>query len=154
MTLAARLAISSLAGSATGAALASALLAVLALPLPAHAQRANPAATYSGEFERPYGFGYGEETAPFDANTRSADGNRLIIDGRIVQGDASSLSWAGASAFSQASAGASAFSQSSAVGNQINVITQGNWNTVIVNATQTNTGDQTTVLNGAVNLDD
>jgi len=142
----------------------SLLLACAALAAPAHAQR-NPASSYAGDFERPYGFAYGEETSPFEANTRDANGNRLVVDGRIMS-DTSSLSWsgAGASAWASASASASAgvsggYAQGSAIGNQINVITQGNWNTVIVNASQTNTGDQTTnlnggVLNGQVNLDD
>jgi hypothetical protein len=39
-----------------------------------------------------------------------------------------------------------------AVGNQLNVITQGSWNTVIVNSTQINNGNQTTVLNGKIDL--
>ena len=38
------------------------------------------------------------------------------------------------------------------MGNQLNVITQGNWNTVIVNSTQINNGNQTTALNGKIDL--
>ena len=45
-----------------------------------------------------------------------------------------------ASAWSQSSAGAG-FASGSAIGNQLNVITQGSWNTVIVNSTQINNGD-------------
>ena len=68
-----------------------------------------------------------------------------------------STSTASASAWAQAVAGAgfgNGSLQGSAIGNQINVITQGNFNTVIVNATQTNTGNQSTVLNGSLNLND
>ena len=34
---------------------------------------------------------------------------------------------------------------SQAIGNQLNVVTQGNYNTVIVNSTQTNNGDVSAV---------
>ncbi len=122
------------------------------LSLPAGAQTANPAPTYSGDFQRPYGWSYGQEAQPFDANTRDANGNRVVLDGRMMTGaDQSTLSTSsGASAWAQASAGAG-FSQGTAVGNQVNVITQGNYNTVVVTTTQTNTGNQT-VLNGRLNL--
>jgi holdfast attachment protein HfaA len=141
-------------GALSGVALIGGLLALLSLPAQAQA------ASVSGEFERPFGFAPGQETQSFDANTRDANGNRLILDGRIMAGiDQSTLSTASASASSwaQATAGAG-FSgnaaQGTSIGNQINVITHGNFNTVIVNATQTNTGNQTTVLNGQLNLND
>ena len=45
-----------------------------------------------------------------------------------------------------------------AIGNQLNVITNGNYNTVIVNSTQINNGNQTatssTALNGKIDLND
>jgi holdfast attachment protein HfaA len=143
--------------SASLGALAGILLvggSIALLSLPAFAQTSSPAAQVSGEFERPYGYGYGEEQAAFDANTRDASGNRVIIDGRIMTGmDQSSLSTSSASAggWSQATAGAG-YSSGQAIGNQLNVITQGSWNTVIVNSTQTNTGNQTAVLNGKIDL--
>ena len=103
----------------------------------------SPAAQISGEFERPFGYGYGEEQSSYDANTRDGSGNRVILDGRIMTGmDASTLATASASAgaWSQATAGAG-FTSNTAVGNQLNVITQGNWNTVIVDSTQIHNGD-------------
>jgi holdfast attachment protein HfaA len=149
-----------LASGAIGALVGVAIVggAIALLSFPAFAQQANPASSHDGDFERPFGFNYGEEAQPFEANTRDANGNRLIVDGRIMTGmDQSSLSMATASASSwaQASAGAgfgNGAAQGAAIGNQINVITQGNYNTVIVNATQTNTGNQTTVLNGKIDL--
>jgi holdfast attachment protein HfaA len=143
-------------GVLVGAAIVGGSLALLALP--ARAQQSGSAAQVSGEFERPFGYGYGEEQTPYEANTRDAAGNRVIIDGRIMTGmDQSSLSMSSASAgsWSQATAGAgygSGTSSGTAIGNQLNVITQGNWNTVIVNSTQINNGNQTTVLNGKINL--
>ncbi|MEQ1782922.1 MAG: holdfast anchoring protein HfaA [Hyphomonadaceae bacterium] len=144
--------ISASLGALTGILLVGGSIALLSLP--AFGQTSSPAAQVSGEFERPYGFGYGEEQAAFDANTRDASGNRVIIDGRIMTGmDQSSLSTSSASAggWSQATAGAG-YSSGQAIGNHLNVITQGSWNTVIVNSTQTNTGNQTAVLNGKIDL--
>lgn len=145
--------VSSFLGIGVGFALAGGL--VLLLALPAAAQSAgNPAYSSSNDFQRPYGFGYGQESQPFDASTRDAAGNRTVVDGLLEGGTGlSSYANASASAWAQASANGGV-SQGQAIGNQINVITQGNYNTVVVNATQTNTGNQTTALNGSLNLDD
>ena len=148
--------VSTAIGALVGLAIVGGAVGLLALP--ALAQPPSPAAQVSCEFERPFGYGYGEEQAAYDANTRDASGNRIILDGRIMTGmDNSSLatSYGSAGAWSQSSAGAgfgSGAATGTAVGNQLNVITQGNWNTVIVNATQINNGNQTTVLNGKIDL--
>lgn len=149
-----------LASGAIGAVVGVALVGgtILLLSLPASAQTGNGAAQVSGEFERPFGFSYGQEQSSYEAGSRDANGNRIILDGRIMTGmDQSTLSTASASAgaWAQASAGAgygNGIAQGTAVGNQLNVITQGNWNTVIVNSTQINNGNQTTVLNGKIDL--
>jgi holdfast attachment protein HfaA len=144
--------VSAALGALAGVALVGGAIALLALP--AYAQPPSPAAQVSGEFERPFGYGYGEEQSSYDANTRDANGNRVILDGRIMTGmDQSSLSTSSSSAgsWSQSTAGAG-FSTGTAVGNQLNVITQGSWNTVIVDSTQINNGNQTTVLNGKIDL--
>lgn len=105
------------------------------------------------DFERPYGFGFGEENRPFDPGTRDRNGNRLIVDGRIITGDdLSSFSTSTLATGGQALSGAGFFgqstSQNSAIGNQLNVITQGSFNTVIVDSTQINNGNQTALLGG------
>jgi len=146
--------------AAMGALVGLALVggAVGLLTMPALAQPPSPAARVSGEFDRPFGFGYGEEQASYDASTRDASGNRIILDGRIQTGmDQSSLSssYGSAGSWSQSSTGAgfgAGIASGTAVGNQLNVITQGSWNTVIVNSTQINNGNQTTVLNGKIDL--
>jgi len=143
-------------GALVGLALVGGAIGLLTMP--ALAQPPSPAAQVSGEFERPFGYGYGEEQASYDANTRDASGNRIILDGRIQTGmdqSALSSSYGSAGGWSQSSTGAgfgSGIASGTAIGNQLNVITQGNWNTVIVNATQTNNGNQTTVLNGKIDL--
>lgn len=146
-------------GAAAGLMFAVGLLVLLALPV--GAQTANPAPGYAGDFERPYGWGYGEEKRAFEPSTRDANGNRVVLDGRIMSGDQSSLSMssagAGASSWAQSTGGAGfggGALSGQAIGNQVNVITQGNYNTVIVTANQTNNGDQTAVLNGKLNLND
>jgi holdfast attachment protein HfaA len=55
---------------------------LLAAALPASAQEASSVS----EFERPYGYGYGQESRPFSANTRDQLGNRVIINGLIEGG--------------------------------------------------------------------
>ena len=144
--------VSTVIGAVAGAALVGGMVALLTLP--ALAQPPSPAAQVSGEFERPFGYGYGEEQAAYDANTRDANGNRIILDGRIMTGmDQSTLTTmsGSAGAWAQATGGAG-YSTGTAIGNQLNVITQGSWNTVIVNSTQINNGNQTTVLNGKIDL--
>lgn len=75
--------------------------------------------------------------------TRDANGNRVIIDG-IIQGglDQSVISRTSLSGAADAGAGAG-FGGATAIGNNLSVITQGNWNTVIINSTQINNGDVT-----------
>jgi holdfast attachment protein HfaA len=133
----------------------------LAAAAPASAQSARSAPTYAGEFERPVGYGYGEETQPYDARTRDANGNRVIVDGRIIVGDDVSSLPNGLYNFNGLGQGSGGFSgagrfleNTSVAANQLNVITQGSFNTVVVNSTQINNGDQTVVLNGALNLND
>ena len=128
-----------------------AVAAALAASFPA---TANPAAEFAGEYERPYGFAYGEEERPFDAGTRDGLSNRIIVDGRIMVGDdLSGLTQYGLYNGQQTQSGAG-YSQGSAVGNQLNVITNGSYNTIVIDSTQVNNGDQTVILNGELKLDD
>lgn len=129
------------------------LFALLALAgglaLPAFAQEAG----YLAEFERPYGFGYGEEASPFDAGTRDRHDNRVIVNGRILT-DGSTLGDGLTTQWGQTGGAPGMLGTGTAVGNQLNVITQGSFNTVIIDSTQINNGDQTVVLNGELNLND
>jgi len=117
------------------------------------------ATAQTADFERPIGFGFGEENRPFEPGTRDINGNRLIVDGRIITGDdLSSFSTSSLAGQGQSLSGAGFFNQpqgqTSAIGNQLNVITEGSFNTVIVNSNQTNNGDQTAILNGELDLND
>jgi len=108
----------------------------------------------AAQFQAGYGGSRYTTAQNATGSTRDANGNRLIVDG-IIQ--------AGASSYSSSSAGVSAGQSGSgsggtniggatAIGNNLNVVVQGNRNTVIVNSTQTNTGNITagTALNGSL----
>ena len=114
--------------------------------LPANAQAASSVA----EFERPYGLGYGEESAPYSANTRDRLGNRVIINGLIEGG--SGLGTGLYTGWGQTEGAVGMLGNGTAVGNQLNVITNGSNNTIIIDSTQINNGDQTVVLNGELDL--
>ena len=131
------------------------LAAVLALPATAMAQSAGSSGL--GGYTAGYGGARYTTARPQTGSTRDANGNRLIVDG-IIQ--------AGASAYSRASGGVSssvtgvggsgnsAIGGSTAIGNSLNVVVQGNHNTVIVNSSQVNNGNVTagTSLNGTLRL--
>lgn len=104
------------------------------------------------QFERPYGFGYGEETRPYDAGTRDRNGNRVIVNGLIEGG--TGLGSGLQTRWGQTEGAQGMIGSGSAIGNQLNVITNGSFNTVIIDSTQTNNGDQTVALNGELNLND
>lgn len=130
-------------------------VAVLLVPCGAAAQSAGSSGM--GAYQAGYGGSRYTTARPQTGSSRDENGNRLIVDG-IIQ--------AGASAYSRASGGVSssftgagsgegtAIGGSTAIGNSLNVVVQGNHNTVIVNSTQTNNGNVTagTSLNGTLRL--
>ena len=135
MTIKAIIAIAAVAGLAAGAASAQ-----------------STGSSGAAQFQAGYGGARYTTAQPVTGSTRDANGNRLIVDGLIQ---------AGASAYSSASggvgasfSGAGGISGASAIGNSLNVVVQGNHNTVIVNSTQTNNGNVTagTTLNGTLRL--
>ncbi len=142
----------------SGALLGTVCLAAMA-PTYALAQT-NGSATASS-FQAGYGNARYAVTQPSSGSTRDANGNRLIVDG-IIQSGASSYSSASSGVSSSysgsgsSSNGGTAIGGATAIGNSLNVVVQGNHNTVIVNSRQTNTGNITagTVLNGTLDLDD
>lgn len=127
------------------ATLAAGSLIVAALP--ASAQEASSVS----EFERPYGYGFGEESRPFSAGSRDTLGNRVIINGLIEGG--SGLGTGLYTGWGQTDGAAGMIGSGTAVGNQLNVITHGSNNTIIIDSTQINNGDQTVVLNGELDLE-
>lgn len=119
---------------------------------------AAPAATAQeasslSEFERPFGFAFGEEQRPFDPSTRDSAGNRVIVNGRLLDGN-STLNGGLNTAWGQTGGASGLLGSGTAIGNQLNVVTNGSFNTVIIDSTQINNGDQTAVLNGELDLHD
>lgn len=108
------------------------------------------AASSVSQFERPYGFGYGQESTPFTAASRDASNNRVIINGLINGG--TGLGTGLYTGWGQTDGASGMLGTGTAIGNQLNVITNGNYNTVIIDSTQINNGDQTVVLNGELDL--
>lgn len=103
-------------------------------------------AGYLAEFERPYGWDYGSEQRPFEASTRDLNGNRVIVNGLIeggtTLGQGLNTNWG-------ALGGSGMLGSGSAIGNQLNVVTNGSNNTIIIDSTQINNGDQTVVIGGS-----
>ncbi|MEI9886009.1 MAG: holdfast anchoring protein HfaA [Rhizomicrobium sp.] len=124
---------------------AAALLASCALAGAAQAGDFSNASTYNS----PFGLQAGQENQAVAPSLRDGNGNLTAINGQITSGTIG----AGASASGAASAhsgvgtggAGSAFGSATAIGNQLNVVTLGNNNTVVVTSTQTNNGNQTAV---------
>ncbi|MDO8900088.1 MAG: holdfast anchoring protein HfaA [Phenylobacterium sp.] len=117
------------------------LAATLAIAAYASAAQAQQMTTNSADFNAGWGRYAGSENRPVDVSTRDANGNRIIVDGLILTGqDQSSFSRSWGSGDAYAGVGAST-GGSSAIGNNLVVVTQGNYNTVIVNSNQVNNGN-------------
>lgn len=116
-----------------------ALVACLGLTTAAHAQTMT---TNSASMNAGYGRAPGEENRLTDFGGRDANGNRLIVDGVIQTGEDQSVFARSGGGVSGSMSGVGALGGSStAIGNNLVVVTQGNWNTVIVNSSQTNNGN-------------
>lgn len=109
----------------------------------ASAGQAQQMSTNSASFNAGYGRVSGQENRGVEYGTRDSSGNRLVVDGMIQSGETqSNFSQTSGGVFSS-STGVGAGGSSTAIGNNLVVITQGSWNTVVVTSVQTNTGDVT-----------
>ena len=96
-----------------------------------------------GDFSRAFGMGWDSFDRPIEPGTRDANGNRVIVNGRME------LEGTLTGGLMDGYITAGAYSNSAqAVGNQLNVVTQGNYNTVIVDSTQINNGDISAEVQG------
>jgi len=131
------------------------VIVVLAAPVAAVAQSAGSSSL--GTYQAGYGASRYTTARPQTGSTRDANGNRLIVNGVIQAGASSYASATGgvSSSFSGAgNSGGTAIGGSTAIGNNLNVVVQGNHNTVIVNSSQVNNGaiNAGTSLNGTLRL--
>ena len=134
---------------------AAPLIAALAAPVGVEAQSAG--ASNMGSYQAGYGGSRYTTARPQTGSTRDANGNRLIVNGVIQAGASSYTSASGgvSSGFTGAGGtGGTAIGGSTAIGNKLNVVVQGNHNTVIVNSSQVNNGaiNAGTSLNGTLRL--
>ncbi|MFD1192723.1 holdfast anchoring protein HfaA [Phenylobacterium conjunctum] len=102
---------------------------------PASAEALSPSSLNAG-----YGRVMGQEARPVETSTRDANGNRVIINGLLTE--PTGLSGGLGAGLGDASSPFGPLGQIdvSAVANQINIVAGGSWNTIIVEATQTNSG--------------
>jgi len=126
----------------------AALLAGLTL---AGAAQAQTMSSNSASMNAGYGRTSGQENRIVDSSTRDANGNRVIIDGIIQTGsDQSVISRMSGGVFNSSSGVGGVGDSSTAIGNNLVVVTQGSWNTVIINSSQTNNGNVSASSNGGV----
>lgn len=96
-------------------------------------------------YNTPYGMSPGQETKPINPSLRDANGNLTVVNGQFTSSNFSQQSGvqtAGTTLNGSSGSGAM-FGGATAIGNSLNVVTTGSNNTVIVNSTQTNNGNQT-----------
>ena len=140
------------------ATLAGSALLILGAPA---AQAQSSGSAGAGAFQAGYGGSRYTTQQAQTGSTRDANGNRLIVDGIIQSGASSYASSSAGVSSSYSGAGSSSnggtiIGGATAIGNSLNVVVQGNHNTVIVNSRQTNSGNINagTVLNGTLDLDE
>ncbi len=118
----------------------------------------------SGSYNSGYGMNAGQENAAANPNLRDGSGNLTNVNGQFTSGSfssASSSSSASGAGYASSSVsggggvggnggssnGTTMYGTATAMGNSLNVVTVGSYNTVIVNSNQTNTGDVTANVN-------
>jgi holdfast attachment protein HfaA len=125
---------------------------VLILVAPAAAQMAS-----ASFYNSPYGMTQGSENQAVDPSLRDANGNLALVNGQFQSSSMSQQSGVqnmgvlggGASGSALGSgAGFGPVTSATAIGNSLNVVTVGSNNTVIVNSSQTNNGNQTATTSG------
>ncbi len=128
----------------TQIAAAGATLAALVVALPAAAQSAS-----TTNYQAGYGNARYATSQNATGSTRDANGNRIIVDGIIQSGASSYTRQSGGVSSSYSGVGGQGgyTGGSTAIGNNLNVVVQGNRNTVIVNSTQNNSGNVTAGTN-------
>lgn len=123
--------------------------AIVALVIPAAAAAQSAGSSGMAAYQAGYGGSRYTTARPQTGSTRDQNGNRLIVNGLIQSGASaySSASGGVSSSFSGAGGDGTTIGGSTAIGNNLNVVVQGNHNTVIVNSRQTNNGDVTAGTN-------
>ena len=99
------------------------------------------------------GYAAASQNTASNFNLRDANGNLTMVDGQSTSSNFSqnsgvqTASGGGVGMVGAMSGAGMAYGTATAIGNSLNVVTVGSNNTVIVNSTQTNTGNQTASAN-------
>lgn len=98
-------------------------------------------------YSHPMGMTAGQETQPSTPSLRDANGNLTVVNGQFTSSTMSQQSGVQTAGTTTNGSGGSngsgaMFGGATAIGNSLNVITNGSNNTVIVTSTQTNNGNQ------------
>jgi holdfast attachment protein HfaA len=101
----------------------------------------------SSSYNNPVGMSSAQMNAPVNSSLRDANGNLEVVNGKITSSSFSEVG--GVQGFNPGTSGVGGNSSATAIGNQLNVVTMGSNNIVIVDSTQINNGDQT--ANNTVN---
>jgi holdfast attachment protein HfaA len=123
--------------------LAIALLGVLSASA-AEAQSWTQSSNYNG-------YGAGSQNTPSSYSLRDPNGNLTLVNGQFQSSSnyssqaGTQFASAGGGGVGTSGAGAQ-YGQASAIGNQLNVVVLGSHNTTIVDASQTNNGNQTATV--------
>ena len=132
-------------------------LALTTLALAVGAARAQSGSGTLSGFQQGYNGGLSTFESQVNVSTYAQGTNTVFVDGvSQVSSDQSVFAKVGSTTgASDSFSGAGSIGSATAIANNLNVNVSGNYNTVVVNSTQTNTGavSATTVLNGKVNLD-
>jgi len=117
----------------------------------------------AASYNNPYGMTAGQENQPVNPSLRDGNGNLTVVNGQFTSsafaqqtgvqsmGTMSSASLASLGNTTGTSGTLGAYGGATAIGNSLNVVTVGSNNTVVVNSTQINNGNQsaTVTLNGS-----
>lgn len=95
----------------------------------------------AGNYNNPFGMSAAQENAPIDPSLRDANGNLTVVNGQITSAFGGVGNVQTATGVGYGSVGSSG--TATAIGNSLNVVTTGSNNIVIVDANQTNNGNQT-----------
>jgi holdfast attachment protein HfaA len=104
----------------------------------------------STNYNNPIGMANSQENAPVNSSLRDANGNLTVVNGQITSSSFSEVNGAQNFNGGVGNSAGTMTGTATAIGNQLNVVTAGSNNIVIVSSTQTNNGSQTanTNLNG------
>jgi len=104
----------------------------------------------SANYNNPIGMTSAQENQTVNSSLRDANGNLTVVNGQITSSSFSEVNGVQNFSGGVGNPAGTLNGTATAIGNQLNVVTAGSNNIVIVSSTQTNNGDQTanTNLNG------